>query len=90
MSLPTYQEWYSTARRSFVWKHLVDARGNQLVAAEAMAVHRNTLKRMMLEEGITPEMVRTIRQSLPGADTNSLIPTTLNIYRTNERKHSNV
>jgi hypothetical protein len=55
-----YLEWVRAARRAFLIDALVAAKGNQCVAADALGVHRNTLYRMMQEDGITPRMVRDL------------------------------
>jgi hypothetical protein len=87
----TFSRWFHSARRAFVIQTLIEARGNQLVAAEAMQVHRNTLQRFMKEDGITPQMVRAIRARQPERTlTKTTIPyASRAIHRVTERS-SNV
>jgi hypothetical protein len=81
----TYKLWLSRSRRQFLIDTLVEAKGNQLAAAEALGVHRNTLFRMLHEDGIGPEVVRAIRRNQ--ATNHTAVKTTIpyptqSIYRT--------
>lgn len=61
----TWDRYMHLARRSLTLQHLTAAKGNQLVAAETMGVHRNTLYRFMREDNITAADVRKIRAEAP-------------------------
>jgi hypothetical protein len=60
--IPTYEEWLSGQRRAYVLAVLRLAGGHQCRAADLMKVHRNTVKRMMLECDITHDDILNFKQ----------------------------
>lgn len=60
-----YEQWFSEARRAYLVEMLRRAGGNQCKAANLMQLHRNTVKRMIVENGITPTDIRAIKLSKP-------------------------
>lgn len=44
--------------RKFIWKVLLENRGNQLLACKSLGLHRNTLNRKMQELGIDAQEAR--------------------------------
>lgn len=62
-----YEEWFSSQRRTYLIEVLTAANFNQCQAAALMEVHRNTVKRMLLDENITPSVIREMRSNRTGA-----------------------
>lgn len=88
MTPQTYEGWFHSERRKFLLAMLELFNGNQLAVADAMQVHRNSLKRMMNEDGITKRMIRDLRESLPKFEgVNPYVPTR-KIYRLNQGEHN--
>lgn len=87
----TYAAWRKQARRTFLIQTLNDAKGNQCVAAEELGVHRNTLARMMKQDGIPPPGVVEIRNAQPYVQHPSPLNYSRRIYRLPTRgKQQNV
>jgi len=79
----TYHAWLHNSRRQFIINVLIVANGNQCTAAKMMGIHRNTLKRMMAEDGIDKSIVRKIRFNI----LESSKTLSRNIYRMNGEAH---
>jgi hypothetical protein len=89
MAMKTFDQWYKQARRAFLIEALIEAKGNQCVAAAELGIHRNTLYHMLREDGVTPVMVRSIRRAQPAVAVPDSSNITQNIYRTAERTLAN-
>lgn len=59
--MKTYHRWIRKHRRRFLIESLRDAAGNASVAAGNLGIHRNTLSRLMKEDGITPAVLKAVR-----------------------------
>jgi hypothetical protein len=77
----TYAQWFRSVRRTFLLEVLTVAKGNQLAAAEAIGVHRNTMYRMLREDGIGPQVVREIRRQHPVLESEAYNSFSAGIYR---------
>lgn len=57
----SFEEFIAIKKREYVLEVLAEAKGNQCAAAELAGIHRNTLKRIIVESGIRPLTVKMIR-----------------------------
>ena len=60
-----YSKWLHNTRKHFLLEAIAEAHGNRLLAAERLGIHRNTLFRMLREDGIRPSDIRAIREAQP-------------------------
>lgn len=63
VAMMTYKQWVIVSKRQYILDLLREAKGNQCKAAEIAQVHRNTLKRFILESGIRKVTIRFIREA---------------------------
>lgn len=84
-----YSLWFHRVRRQFLIDALTVSNGNQLAASEKLGIHRNSLNRMLKEDGISRSMIREMRESLPQFDGKSPQVATRYIYR-NDQGESHV
>lgn len=71
MILP-YEDFLTEQKRKYIIQLMLECKGHQSKAAELAKVHRNTIKRLILEVGINLSDVRRVKRQSYMAD--ALIP----------------